>query len=83
MKGELTQGTGTAIGAVNSSDYLRIYTQDISSGIRESLYGNEWESGRIIAGCKVGSPIAATSIGLSGVRCLPFHCIGQRALTPY
>ncbi|GIK05579.1 hypothetical protein Aspvir_009692 [Aspergillus viridinutans] len=54
--------------AVNDSNDLTVYTQDISGGIRESIYENGWSSGRLIANCKLGSPIAATSLALGSIR---------------
>jgi hypothetical protein len=74
--------TGTAIGAVNNSNSLRVYTQDKSGGIRESIYENGWESGRLIANCKLGSPIAAT-ISLYSVSYLPCNSVTRRVLMPY
>ncbi|GIJ91920.1 hypothetical protein Asppvi_010895 [Aspergillus pseudoviridinutans] len=64
----MTTVSGTGIGAVNDSYHLRVYTQDISGGIRESICENGWSSGRLIAYCKLGSPIAATSLALDSIR---------------
>lgn len=61
---------GSAIAAVNSTDHLRVYFQDVQGNIRESLYESGWANGTInnvIATGKIGSPIAATSKELNAV----------------
>jgi hypothetical protein len=61
----------TGIAAVNSTSHLRVYTQDTSGGIRESLYENGWANGtaqNVIARGKLGTPIAATSKELKNIR---------------
>ena len=69
--------TGTAIAAVNNTNHLRVYTQDVFGNIRESVYESGWANGTInnvIAQGKIGSPLAATSKALNEV------C--SKALTP-
>jgi len=61
----------TAIAAVNSTSHLRVYTQDVTGSIRESLYEGKWANGtaqNVIAQAKLGSPIAATSKELNNIR---------------
>lgn len=61
---------GTAIGAVNNADHLRVYTQDVLGNIRESLFEGGWVNGtskNVIAQGKLGSPLAATSKALNEV----------------
>ncbi|KAI5801351.1 fungal fucose-specific lectin-domain-containing protein [Geopyxis carbonaria] len=70
----LTQTTaGTGIAAVNAGESMRIYTQDTAGAIRETLYepSTGWANGtaaNTIASAKPGSPIAATSRGLTAIR---------------
>ena len=56
---------GTSIGATswtqNDSTHLRVYTQDIEGGIRETRWDNGWSGGEsqdVIAKAKPYSPIA-------------------------
>jgi hypothetical protein len=61
---------GTSIAAVNESSRLRVYTQDVQGGIRESMYEGKWSNGtpkNVIVQGKVGSPIAGCSKALEEV----------------
>jgi hypothetical protein len=61
----------TPICAVNSTDHLRVYTQDVFGNIRESLYESGWANGTIknvIAQGKLNSPMSATSKELNEIR---------------
>lgn len=62
---------GTGIAAVNESSHLRVYTQDVQGGIRESMYEGKWSNGtpkNVIVQGKIGSPLAACSKALEEVR---------------
>ncbi|KAK0113872.1 hypothetical protein ONS95_014117 [Cadophora gregata] len=59
----------TAIAAVNSTDHLRVYFQDVSGGIRESSYEDGWSGGvNVLSKGKRNSPIAAAFKGLDNIR---------------
>jgi hypothetical protein len=61
---------GTGIAAVNSTNRLRVYFQDVYGSIRESLYEGGWGNGtekNVIGKAKLGSPVAATSKELTNV----------------
>jgi len=62
---------GTGIAAVNESSHLRVYTQDVQGGIRESTYEGKWANGtpeNVIVRGKIGSPIAGCSKALEEVK---------------
>ncbi|KAH7382974.1 fucose-specific lectin [Cadophora sp. MPI-SDFR-AT-0126] len=59
----------TAIAAVNSTDHLRVYSQDVQGGIRESNYEDGWSGGvNVLSKGKRNSPIAAAFKGLENIR---------------
>jgi len=58
----------TSIAAVNSTSHLRVYSQDVHGGIRESIYEGGWSGGtNVLVTGKTASPIAATSKALANV----------------
>ncbi|KAL2019414.1 hypothetical protein VTK56DRAFT_9705 [Thermocarpiscus australiensis] len=66
---EITIRTGLA--AVNSGSHLRVYETAVDGGIREALYEGAWTGGtsnNVIAYGKVGTALAATSLGLEHIR---------------
>ncbi|KAG4412383.1 hypothetical protein IFR04_014479 [Cadophora malorum] len=59
----------TAIAAANSTDHLRVYSQDVQGGIRESSYEAGWSGGvTVLSKGKRNSPIAAAFKGLENIR---------------
>ncbi|KAH7369680.1 fucose-specific lectin [Rhexocercosporidium sp. MPI-PUGE-AT-0058] len=59
----------TAIAAVNSTNHLRVYSQDVLGGIRESSYEDGWTGGvNVLSTAKRNSPIAAAFKGLEKIR---------------
>jgi len=61
----------SAIAAVNSTDHLRVYFQDVYGNIRESVFESGWNDGtlrNVIAQSKISSPLAATSKDLEEIR---------------
>ncbi|KAL5323176.1 hypothetical protein ACEPPN_007706 [Leptodophora sp. 'Broadleaf-Isolate-01'] len=59
----------TAIAAVNSADHLRVYSQDVLGGIRESSYEGGWSGGvNVLSTAKRDSPMAAAFKGLEKIR---------------
>ncbi|PKX97806.1 fucose-specific lectin FleA [Aspergillus novofumigatus IBT 16806] len=61
----------TGIAAVNSTNRLRVYFQDVHGSIRESLYEGSWANGtekNVIGKAKLGSPVAAASKELNNIR---------------
>ncbi len=58
----------TSIAAVNNNSHLRVYSQDVNGGIRESIYEGSWTGGaKVLTSGKLASPIAATSKALANV----------------
>ncbi len=61
---------GSPLAAVNSTNHLRVYSEDVHGSIRESMYEGKWTMGNNnnpIAKGKIGTPIAATSKELNEV----------------
>lgn len=75
----------TALAAVREDDHLRVYETDVQGGIREVQYDGQWTGGEprnMIARGKIGTPVAATSIGLQHIRVYyvtPDNCLGEAA----
>jgi hypothetical protein len=75
----------TALAAVREDAHLRVYETDVDGGIREVQYEGRWMGGQqnnAIAKGKVGTPIAATSIGLQHIRVYYVtqnNCLGEAA----
>jgi len=61
----------TAVAAVRKDSHLRIYETAVDGGIREAQYEGKWTGGEarnVIATGKIGTPVAATSLGLEHIR---------------
>jgi hypothetical protein len=61
----------SAIAAVNQDSRLRIYETAVDGGIREVQFEGSWSggnSGNVIGTGKIGTPVAATSLGLDHIR---------------
>jgi hypothetical protein len=61
----------TALAAVRRDSSLRIYETGVDGGVREAQYEGKWTGGtsnNVIGTGKIGTPLAATSIGLSNIR---------------
>lgn len=61
---------GTRVPAVNSTNRLLVYFQDVYDSIPESLYEGSRANGtekNVIGKAKLGSPVAATSKELNNV----------------
>ncbi|KAL2129555.1 hypothetical protein VTI74DRAFT_7620 [Chaetomium olivicolor] len=61
----------TAVAAVNKDSHLRIYETAVDGAIREVQYDGSWTGGtsrNTIATGKIGTPVAATSLGLDHIR---------------
>jgi len=60
-----------AVAAVNKDSHIRVYETDVHGAIREAQYEGSWTGGtsnNIIATGKIGTPVAATSLGLDNIR---------------
>lgn len=61
----------SSVAAVRKDAHLRVYETGVNGAIREAQYEGGWTGGQdnnIIATGKIGTPVAATSIGLSNIR---------------
>lgn len=61
----------TAVAAVRKDAHLRVYETAVDGGIREVQYEGKWTGGEarnVIAKGKIGTPVAATSLGLDHIR---------------
>ncbi len=61
----------TALAAVNQDSHLRIYETTVDGAIREVQFEGSWTGGtssNVIATGKIGTPVAATSLGLDHIR---------------
>jgi hypothetical protein len=61
----------TALAAVRKDSHLRVYQTAVDGGIREVQYEGKWMGGEarnVIATGKIGTPVAATSIGFQHIR---------------
>ncbi|KAK4171879.1 fucose-specific lectin, partial [Triangularia setosa] len=61
----------SAVAAVRKDSHLRVYETAVDGGIREVQYEGSWTGGtshNIIATGKIGTPVAATSLGLEHIR---------------
>lgn len=61
----------TSVAAINKGTSLRVYETDIEGKIRETQYEGKWTGGtsaNAIGHGKIGTPVAATSLGLSSIR---------------
>ncbi|KAH6661856.1 fucose-specific lectin [Halenospora varia] len=59
----------TALAAVNDQAHLRVYSQDVHGGIRESRHEGGWSGGdKPLVVARLDTPIAATSKGLTNIR---------------
>ena len=61
----------TAVAAIRKDSHLRVYETAVDGGIRETQYEGGWNGGlknNVIATGKIGTPIAATSLGLDKIR---------------
>ncbi|KAF8866316.1 fungal fucose-specific lectin [Acephala macrosclerotiorum] len=59
----------TSLAACNDQAHLRVYSQAIYGGIRESIYEGSWSGGTSpIVTAKLDSPICVTSKGLKNIR---------------
>ncbi|RDA90057.1 hypothetical protein CP533_2383 [Ophiocordyceps camponoti-saundersi (nom. inval.)] len=59
------------LAAVNKDSSIRVYTLDVDGGVREIQYEGKWTGGtssNVLAKARIGSPVAATSIGLDYIR---------------
>lgn len=71
MAGVLQLGFPAALAAVRKDSSLRVYQAAVDGGVREAQYEGHWTGGtaqNVIATGKIGTPIAATSIGLQNIR---------------
>ncbi|KUJ07134.1 fungal fucose-specific lectin [Mollisia scopiformis] len=72
----------TPLGAVNNGSSIRVYSQAVDSGIRESAYEGVWTGGKNpLVTAKLNSPIAATSVGLTNISVyylLPDNTLGEQ-----
>ncbi|EFY94816.1 fungal fucose-specific lectin [Metarhizium robertsii] len=60
-----------SVAAINKGSSIRVYESDVFGGIREAMYEGKWTGGgsrNVIARGKIGSPVAATSLGLDFIR---------------
>ncbi|KAK4169691.1 fucose-specific lectin [Cladorrhinum sp. PSN259] len=61
----------SGVAAVRKDSHLRIYETAVDGGIREVQYEGSWGGGtsrNVIATGKIGTPVAATSLGLEHIR---------------
>lgn len=61
----------TSIAAVHNGSHLRVYETDIEGKIRETQYEGKWTGGtssNVIGSGRIGTPVSATSLGLSNIR---------------
>jgi len=61
----------SAVAAVNKDAHIRVYETDVNGSIREAQYEGSWTGGtsnNIVATGKIGTPVAATSLGLDHIR---------------
>jgi len=60
---------GSALAGVNQTNELRIYSQDVLGGIRESIYEKGWSGGaKSLTSSKLGSALATANRGLQHIR---------------
>ncbi|KAG8423000.1 hypothetical protein J3459_009799 [Metarhizium acridum] len=60
-----------SVAAVSKGSSIRVYESDVFGGIREAMFEGKWTGGsrrNVIAKGKIGSPVAATSLGLDFIR---------------
>jgi len=61
----------TAVAAVNKDSSIRVYETAVDGGIRETQYEGSWTGGtssNVIGTGKIGSPVAACSLGFQRIR---------------
>ncbi|KAK1753756.1 fucose-specific lectin [Echria macrotheca] len=61
----------SAVAAVRKDSHLRVYETAVDGGIREAQFEGSWTGGtarNVIATGKIGTPVAATSLGLEHIR---------------
>ncbi|PFH63384.1 hypothetical protein XA68_12348 [Ophiocordyceps unilateralis] len=62
---------GTSLAAVNKGSSIRVYEVDVYGGVRETQYEDKWTGGKssnVLAKGRIGTPLAATSLGLDHIR---------------
>ncbi|RCI07667.1 hypothetical protein L249_5758 [Ophiocordyceps polyrhachis-furcata BCC 54312] len=62
---------GTSLAAVSKGSSIRVYALDVNGGIREIKYEGKWSGGtssNVLAKGRIGSPLAAASLGLDHIR---------------
>nr|6TRV_AAA Chain AAA, Uncharacterized protein [Scedosporium apiospermum]6TRV_BBB Chain BBB, Uncharacterized protein [Scedosporium apiospermum] len=71
MSGVLQISFPAGIAAIRNNSSLRVYEAALDGGVREAQYEGRWAGGKpdnVIATGKIGTPIAATSVGFQYIR---------------